>query len=38
MPQKVVEAKSMNIFKAEIDGFLISTGVRGYGEKAGEWG
>ena len=38
LPQKAVEAKSVDIFKAEIDRFLISTGVRGYGEKAGEWG
>ena len=29
LPQKAVEAKSMDIFKAEIDKFLISTGVRG---------
>ena len=35
---KAVEAKSMDVFKAEIDRFLISMGVRGYGETAGEWG
>lgn len=34
----MVEAKTMGIFKAEIDRFLVSTGVKGYGEKAGEWG
>ena len=38
LPQKAVEAKSMDIVKTEVDRFLISTGVRGYGEKAGEWG
>ena len=38
LPQTAVEATRMDIFKAEIDRFLISMGVRGYGEKAGEWG
>ena len=38
LPQKAVEAKSVDIFKAGIDRLLISMGVRGYGEKAGEWG
>lgn len=35
LQQKVVEAKPIDIFKAEI--FLISTGARSYGEKGGEW-
>lgn len=32
-----VEAKLMDIFTAEIDRFLISKGVGGFGAKAGEW-
>jgi len=32
------EAKSLSVFKTEIDMFLINKGIRGYGEKAGEWG
>ena len=36
MAQETVEAKSVDIFKAKIDRFLICKGVRGYGEKAGE--
>ena len=38
LPQKDVEARSLIVFKTEIDRFLINKGVRGYGEKAGEWG
>ena len=38
LPQKAVEARSLNIFKTEIDRFLINKGIRGYGEEAGEWG
>lgn len=30
-------AKSLGIFKMEIDRYMISTSVTGYGEKAGEW-
>ena len=30
LPPKAVEAKSIDIFKAENDRFLINTGVRGY--------
>lgn len=33
-----MEAKGIDIFTAEIDRFLIRAGVRGYVEKAGEWG
>ena len=35
--QKAVEARSLSVFKTEIDRFLIDKGIRGYGEKAGEW-
>ena len=38
LPQKAVEARSLNVFKTEIDRFLINKGIRDYGEKAGEWG
>ena len=38
LPQKTVEAGSMSVFKTEIDRFLINEGIKGYGEKAGEWG
>ena len=38
LPQKAVEARSLSIFNTEIDRFLINKGIRGYGEKAGEWG
>lgn len=31
-----VEVKYLGIFKAEIDPFLISKGVKGSGKKAGE--
>jgi len=27
-----------SVFKTEIDRFLINKGIRGYGEKTGEWG
>ena len=36
--QKAVGARSLSIFKTEIDRFLINKGIRGYGGKAGEWG
>ena len=32
------EARSLCVFKTEIDRFLINKGIRGYGEKTGEWG
>ena len=38
LPQKAVEARSLSVFKTEIDRFLINKGIRCYGEKAGEWG
>ena len=38
LPQKAVEARSLSVFKTEIDRFLINKGIRGCGEKAGEWG
>ena len=38
LPQKPVEARSLSVFKTEIDRFLINKRIRGYGEKAGEWG
>ena len=38
LPQKAVETRSLSVFKTEIDMFLINKGIRGYGEKAGEWG
>ena len=38
LPQRAVEARSLSIFKTEIDRFLINKGIKGYGEKAGEWG
>ena len=36
--QLAVEAKTLGIFKMEIDRFLISKNIKGYREKAGEWG
>ena len=38
LPQKAVEVRSSSAFKTEIDKLLINKGIRGYGEKAGEWG
>ena len=35
LPQRAVEAKSLNIFKKERDRFLDSKGIKGYGERAG---
>lgn len=34
---RAVEFKTVDIFKAEIDKFLIRTGVKGYWEKAEKW-
>ena len=36
--QKAAEARSLSVFKTEIDGFLIGKWIKGHGEKAGEWG
>ena len=33
-----VDAKPLCIFKTEIDRFLIKQGMKGHGEKAGDWG
>ena len=38
LPQKAVETRSLSVFKTEIGRFLMNKGIRGYGEKAGEWG
>ncbi|XP_055492473.1 uncharacterized protein LOC129697841 [Leucoraja erinacea] len=35
LPQNVVEASSLAIFKRELDVALVAKGIRGYGEKAG---
>ena len=35
LPQKAVEANSLDAFKRELDRALKDSGVRGYGEKAG---
>ena len=35
LPQKAVEAKSLDAFKRELDRALIDSGVKGYGERAG---
>ena len=36
--QRAVEARSLSIFKTEIDRFLINKETKGYGKKAGKWG
>eukprot|EP00061_Rhincodon_typus_P004895 g23685.t1 len=36
--QETAEAKSLRVFKTEIDRFLIGKGIKSYGEKAGERG
>jgi len=33
-----VEEKSLNIFKAELDRFLIKMGLKGYEGQAAMWG
>ena len=38
LPQKAVEAKSLSVFKTEIDKFLFGKAIKGYREKVGEWG
>ncbi|XP_055490631.1 uncharacterized protein LOC129696607 [Leucoraja erinacea] len=35
LPQRVVEASSLAIFKRELDVVLVAKAIRGYGEKAG---
>ena len=37
LPSEAVEATSLNAFKAKIDKFLNSKGIKGYGERAGKW-
>jgi len=37
LPSEAVEATSLNVFKARIDKFLNSKGIKGYGERAGKW-
>ena len=37
LPSEAVEATSLNVFKARIDTFLNSKGIKGYGERAGKW-
>eukprot|EP00061_Rhincodon_typus_P018453 g47626.t1 len=34
--KRATEAKSLSVFKTEIDRFLISKGIKGYGENTGE--
>ena len=36
LPTEVVEATSLNMFKARMDGFLIGKGIKGYGNQAGK--
>jgi len=37
LPQRAVEARSLSVFKMEIDKFLTASGIKGYGVRAGEW-
>ena len=37
LPHTAVEDQSLRVFKEEIDRYLISQGIKGYGEKAGNW-
>ena len=37
LPSKAVEAISLDVFKARIDKFLNSKGIKGYGEQTGKW-
>ena len=37
LPNKAVEATSLNVFKSQIDRFLTNKGIKGYGERAGKW-
>ena len=36
--QKAVEARSLSVFKTEVDRFLINKEIRGYVEMTGEGG
>ena len=35
LPQEVVDAKTLNLFKRQLDIALGANGIKGYGEKAG---
>ena len=35
LPQRAVEAKSLDGFKRELDRAPVVSGIKGYGEKAG---
>jgi len=37
LSQRAVEAGTLSVFKTEIDKFLISRGIKGYGEITGKW-
>ena len=37
LPSEAVEATSLNVFKARIDKFLNSNGIKSYGERVGKW-
>ena len=37
LSSEAVEATSLDVFKARIDNFLNSEGIKGYGEPAGKW-
>jgi len=37
LPQRAAEARSLSVFKMEIDKCLIARGIKGYGERVGEW-
>ena len=37
LPSEAVEAPSLNVFKARLDKFLNSKGIKGYGEWVGKW-
>jgi len=38
LPQRALDAESLIVFNTEVDSLLIIKGIKGYGEKAGEWG
>ena len=35
LPQEVVDAKTLNVFKRQLEIALGANGIKGYGEKAG---
>ena len=37
LSSEAAEATSLNVFKARIDRFLNTKGIKGYGEWAGKW-